>query len=116
MEETKISDGCNELQKMPGYPYEEEKDHTFLSGLIQEFPLIDLIEQIKQWKCWMLDNEDQVTKKRVNHRSRLRRWCKNADAWGKKGKPAQYEFEKKSSERKNSNQARLEQTNFQEIW
>jgi len=124
----KIVDACRELRKMPGYPYTDDKDLPFVRDLLEEFPCLDLAAEIKQWQIWLLDNQEKVFKKKVNHRSRLRRWCLNAAKWkanngdyrkqrqpgnsGNSGKPGnkipQYEFEKERPDK--------DQTKFEEVW
>lgn len=116
----KVLDACEALRKMQGYPYIEEKDLPFVRDLLEEFPSLDLVEQIKQWQIWLLDNQEKIGKgkKKINFRARLRRWCSNTSKWQKNrqiyckprqgGKTiAQYEFEK---ERPN------DLTKFEEVW
>jgi len=115
-------DACRELRKMSGYPYSDDKDLPFVRDLLEEFPSLDLVAEIKQWQIWLLDNQEKVYKKKVNHRSRLRRWCLNAAKWkankgdcqkqrqpGNPGnKTPQYEFEKERTDK--------DQTKFEEVW
>ncbi|MEW5804328.1 MAG: hypothetical protein AB1847_19715 [bacterium] len=68
------------LKGIKGYPFDQDKDLDFIRQLRKDFPTLDLYEEIKQWNAWMLDNRDRL-KKRVNYRSRLRTWCKNASKW-----------------------------------
>jgi hypothetical protein len=76
-----------------GYPYDQDKDKAFLRDLLADFPTLNLVEEIKQWRAWLMDNQERVKGKvkRINYRSRLRRWCTNASAWKVKNnnKPAQ---------------------------
>ncbi len=123
----KIVDVCRELRKMPGYPYSDDKDLPFVRDLLEEFSSIDFVSEIKQWQIWLLDNQERVKTKKVNHRSRLRRWCVNSAKWkANKGtyqkhgnqqghqqgypvkKPPQYEFEKDRPDK--------DQTKFEEVW
>ena len=106
-----IQEELDEVSKIPGYPYDEITDRAFLEDLQQQFPQLDLIEEIRAWKTWLMDNIGQsgqikhdISKKlrKVNYRSRLRRWCKNATEWkakepkGQGTGPHKYEFEKKT--------------------
>ena len=111
-----ISRALQEISKISGYPYSGATDKAFLEELQQQFPSLDIIEEIRSWKTWLMDNVDQDTDRikpkaskipqklrKVNYRSRLRRWCKNAISW--KAKPPngqgpgqhKYEFEKKTA-------------------
>lgn len=63
-----------ELAQVPGYPFDEQKDSVFVRQLIEEFPEFDVVEEIRQWKAWLLDNE---LKGKVNWRARLRTWFRN---------------------------------------
>jgi hypothetical protein len=115
----KIVDACRELRKMPGYPYSDDKDIPFIKNIVEELPSLDLVAEIKQWHIWLLDNQDKVYKKKVNHRSRLRRWCLNSAKWkANKGysqkqrqqvkNTPQYEFENKRQDEG--------KTKFEEVW
>ena len=64
-----------ELWKFPGWPVDEMADRTLLRDLCEQFPTLDLIEEIRKWRAWMLDHE---SKKKVRPRARLRRWCVTA--------------------------------------
>jgi hypothetical protein len=64
-----------ELWKFPGWPVDEAKDRALLADLREQFPALDLIEEIRQWRVWMLDHE---SKKKVRHRARFRVWCAKA--------------------------------------
>lgn len=64
-----------ELWKTPGWPVDETKDRALLRDLREQFPSLDLIEEIRQWRVWMLDHE---SKKKVRHRARFRVWCAKA--------------------------------------
>lgn len=64
-----------ELQKTPGWPFDPSKDRLLLNDLRDSYPQLDLIEEIRAWRAWMLDHE---TKKKVKPRARLRTWCSKA--------------------------------------
>ncbi|MFZ0448672.1 MAG: hypothetical protein WAL98_05455 [Desulfatiglandaceae bacterium] len=63
------------LKSIPGYPFKYEKDLGVIRDLLIDFPTLDLGDEIKDWKTWLMDNN---LKKNVNFRSRLRRWLKNS--------------------------------------
>ena len=56
-------------------------DEALFQQMIDEFhPALDLVDQIKQFHAWCLD---QHPKKITNCRFRLRSWLKNADSYKK---------------------------------
>ena len=65
----------NFLKSIPDYPFNFAKDLSFLRDLIVDFPTIELIEDLKKWKTWLLDKN---LKGKVNYRSRLRKWLLNS--------------------------------------
>lgn len=67
----------NFLKGISGYPFEFETDLEFLRTLWVDFPGIKILEELKKWKVWLLDNKKRL-KKKVNYRSRFRNWLKNA--------------------------------------
>lgn len=69
------------LQRVPGWPYDEPKDRVLVRDLLDSFPQLDLVEEIRSWTAWMLDHDQ---KKQVNRRARLRRWCSNAVDFGRR--------------------------------
>lgn len=69
------------LQNVPGYPFDVEKDTVLVRDLLDSYPQLDLVEEIRGWTAWMLDHEQ---KKKVNRRARLRRWCGNAVEFGRR--------------------------------
>jgi len=66
------------LKSIPGYPFDFEKDLSFFRDLLIDFPTIDITEELKKWKTWLLDKNFENRKKKVNYRLRLRRWLTNA--------------------------------------
>lgn len=63
------------LKSIPGYPFEYEKELGVIRDFLVDFPTLELGDEIKDWKTWMMDNN---LKGNVNYRSRLRRWMKNS--------------------------------------
>lgn len=76
----------NQLKSIPGYPFDFKKDLSFIKDLLIDFPTLDLIEEIKKWKVWLLDSNLDKRKKR-NYRSRFRNWLKNSIKYEKIEKP-----------------------------
>ncbi|MBW1928896.1 MAG: helix-turn-helix domain-containing protein [Deltaproteobacteria bacterium] len=65
----------NLLKSIPGYPFNFEKDLSFLRDLLVDFPTLDFQEEIKAWKTWLLDKN---LKGKINYRSRFRKWLQNS--------------------------------------
>jgi len=65
----------NLLKSIPNYPFNFERDLSFIRDLLVDFPTLDLEQEIKDWKTWLLDRK---LKGNINYRSRLRRWLKNS--------------------------------------
>ena len=81
-----------ELWQVKGWPQDATKDDALIRSLVRQYPSLNLIEEIRQWAVWMQEHE---SKKKVNHRVRLQRWCSNAVQWrsdrrlgGKGARPA----------------------------
>lgn len=73
------------LQNIPGYPLDLNKDLPFLREKIQEFPEIDIVTLLRDWKTWLLDHP--LTRK-SSPRSQLGNQFKLARKWGKHLKAA----------------------------
>jgi hypothetical protein len=58
--------------KLPGYPFQLALDTLFVRELLEDFPDIDVLEEIKTYR-WYYDHE--LSKK--NHRASIRRWMAN---------------------------------------
>ena len=78
----------NFLKSIAGYPFDYELDLEFLRTLWVDFPGIKILEQLKKWKVWLLDNRKKLRGKKVNYRSRFRNWLKNTQE-GRYGKGRQ---------------------------
>ena len=63
------------LKNISSYPFNFERDLAFIRDLLVDFPTLDLEQEIKAWKVWLLDKN---LKGKINYRSRLRRWLKNS--------------------------------------
>lgn len=74
----------NILKNIPNYPFDYEKDLSFIRLLAVDFPTVDILEQVKKYSTWLLD---KPLKKKSNPRSQLRNWCKNSVKWGENQKP-----------------------------
>ena len=60
---------------MPGYPFEPEIDAPFVHELVEDFPALDVLEEIKTLR-WYADN--QPLKSATKPRIALRRWLARA--------------------------------------
>ena len=61
----------NYLEHMQGYPFDSDVDSDFISELSDDFPSIDLLEQIKAFR-WHHDGRPDQHFKSI--RPALRRW------------------------------------------
>ena len=59
-------------EKLPGYPFQLALDTLFVRELLEDFPDIDVLEEVKTFR-WYYDHE--LAKK--NHRASIRRWMTN---------------------------------------
>jgi hypothetical protein len=63
--------------RLPAYPFKSEVDGPFVDELLDDFPDVDVLEEIKAFR-WYYENQP-VT--RLRHpRVTLRRWIANARA------------------------------------
>ena len=58
--------------KLPGYNFQLALDTEFVRELLDDFPDVDVLEEIKTFR-WYFDRE--LAKK--NHRASIRRWLAN---------------------------------------
>ena len=58
-------------ERLPGYPFDEHVDGPFVDELLDDFPLLDLLEQIKRFR-WYHANQSLALAR--NPRGALRRW------------------------------------------
>lgn len=66
------------LAGVPGYPFSEETDRPLVAELMRDFPEVDLIDQIKAWRWYRVDNPSRLK----NPRGALRRWMLRAREFG----------------------------------
>jgi len=57
------------------YPYSETKDPNYFGRLLDEFPDLDIGDELRQYHAWILDQPDD---KKIYYRSRFRSWLKTA--------------------------------------
>ena len=63
------------LDTIEDYPSDLDTDIDFLHSLQADFPSLDLLENIKDWKTWLWDHRKNI-KGQVRYRLRLRNWLK----------------------------------------
>ena len=68
-----------------GYHYDDEKDPSYFSRLLSDFGELDLLDELKQYHAWTLD---QPQGKKILYRRRFRSWLKLAlqfkqDPWSR---------------------------------
>ena len=73
-----IHDVLEYLQRIPGYPYKENVDPPFIEELIQDFPKLSLIDEIKDFR-WYYENDPAERIKNI--RLGIRRWLTNSWTW-----------------------------------
>lgn len=66
------------LAGIPGYPFAEEHDKPLLVELMRDFPDVDIIDQVKAWRWYRVDNPSKLK----NPRGALRRWMLRAREFG----------------------------------
>lgn len=59
-------------EKLPGYPFQLALDTLFVRELLEDFPDLDVLEEVKTYR-WYYDHE--LNNK--NHRASIRRWMTN---------------------------------------
>ncbi len=62
------------LADIPDYPFCEEHDRPLLAEIMRDFLEIDIIDQIKAWRWYRVDNPTRLK----NPRGALRRWMLRA--------------------------------------
>lgn len=63
------------LRRLPGYPFDPEVDPDFVAELADDFPTVDLLEQIKAFR-WHHNGKPASHFKSL--RPAIRRWLANA--------------------------------------
>lgn len=63
------------LQRLPGYPFDPDVDPDFVAELADDFPDVDLLEQVKAFR-WHHDGRPHKHFKSL--RPAIRRWLANA--------------------------------------
>ena len=58
-------------ERLPGYPFDEHVDGPFVDELLDDFPRLDILEQIKRFR-WYHANQSLALAR--NPRGALRRW------------------------------------------
>lgn len=64
-----------ELEAVPGYPFDLEKDLAHIRSLAEDFSGLDLLAEAKRWRAYKLD---KPLLKNSKPRLQLRRWCEIA--------------------------------------
>lgn len=62
-------------RSLPGYPFRCEVDEPFVRELLDDFPDVDVLEEIKAFRWY---SENQPLARVRNPRVALRRWVANA--------------------------------------
>jgi len=62
----------------PGYPFLTATDTLFVEELQQDFPHLNILEEIKTFR-WYFD--DDLNSKKRTHRATIRRWIARSEDW-----------------------------------
>ena len=68
------------MKKIPNYPFEPEKDLSFIRELKKEFSAVDFVKETKKWRTYKLD---KPLKKDSNSRLQYRNWIENSKKYNK---------------------------------
>lgn len=63
------------LKKIDGYPFDPSKDYPFLDELMDEFPCVNLYEELVRLRLWLSECRPYPG---LHYRLFLRRWVQNA--------------------------------------
>lgn len=72
-----LNDVMSYLGRLPAYPFDPDIDSDFVIELLDDFPDIDILDQIKALRWYHNGNPVASTK---NIRLAIRRWLANAKA------------------------------------
>ena len=61
------------LERFGSYPFDEEKDREFFQEILDDFPGLDIIEQLKSFQAWILDRSED---RKIGYRSTIRKWVR----------------------------------------
>ena len=78
------------LRKVPGYPFDLKTDFDYLSEWSLEFPMVDVVELLKNWNLFITDRKKKTGvafAKNASPRGQLRNQFKMAKAKGMHKKP-----------------------------
>ena len=68
------------LRDVGNYPFDEKLDHELYLRLKERYPKLDLLESIKDWAAYKLDNP---LKNKDSPRSQINTFCKKHTEWGR---------------------------------
>lgn len=68
------------LREFPEWPADDAKDREYARQLKAAYPGLDLIEEVRAWRLWMIDHDDKG--RGVKSRARFTNWCRNAVRFG----------------------------------
>ena len=61
------------LERFSVYPFDEDKDREFFQEILDDFPGLDIIEQLKSFQAWILDRSED---RKIGYRSTIRKWLR----------------------------------------
>ena len=68
-------------QDLDGYPFDPQPDRRFVDELLNDFPHLDLLEEIKIFRWY---HDDQPFKDQSHPRAALRRWIARGRRYGRR--------------------------------
>ena len=72
-----------ELKNVKGFPFDEEKDLSFIRAIIADYPEIDHLDEFKKRCAYWLDHP---LKRNSSPRAQIRTWFKNARRYNQESK------------------------------
>jgi len=64
-------------------PFDREREQIYFRGLIDDFPEMDILETMKDFQAWILDNSDKYDREHPTFHRRFRQWCARARVFQK---------------------------------
>ncbi len=66
------------LANITDFPFDEDVDRPLIAEIMRDFPDVDILEQIRAWRWYRIDNPGILK----NPRGALRRWMLKAREFG----------------------------------
>jgi hypothetical protein len=63
------------LERFSVYPFDENKDREFFREILDDFTGLDVLEQLKSFQAWILDQAEDMS---IRFRSTIRKWMRRS--------------------------------------